>query len=190
MAKPSEPDPVSALMRLLTEHWVLTLALADQPAPYPTPLFYALAEPDTIGRHAAPLLVFASDPDSHHGRLAGSSPTAAAAALYLETETPGQIRGAQLRGTLVREERFTTAGATKLRARYLARHGVAEPTLAAGRHRLYALIVTWAKLTDNRLGFGVHPTASFEAACSEVRAGAEADRPAGSSGAEVEQSQA
>jgi hypothetical protein len=156
-------------MRVLSEHWVLTLALPDNQAPpYPTPLFFALAEPDTIGRHAAPLLVFASDPDSHHGQLAGRGPTPAAAAVYLETTTLGEVRGAQLRGSLVRDDRWTPVGAAGLRDLYVARHPVAEPMLAAGRHRLYALIVSWAKLTDNRLGFGVHPVARFDVTCEQV----------------------
>jgi uncharacterized protein YhbP (UPF0306 family) len=163
-----ELEPVSALMRVLTERHVMALVLADQPAPYPTPLFFALAEPNSIGRHAAPILAFASDPLSHHGRLADRGPTPAAAAVYLETEQVGLLRGAQLRGSLIREDRWTAAGAASLRAGYLARHPIAEPMLAAGRHRLYALIVTWAKLTDNRLGFGVHPIVDFDDGCSEV----------------------
>jgi uncharacterized protein YhbP (UPF0306 family) len=163
-------EPVSALMRVLAERHVMALALTDEAAaaPYPTPLFFALAQPDSIGRHTAPILSFASDPSSHHGRLAGRGPIPASAAVYLETEELGQLRGAQLRGTLVREESFTTAGAAGLRASYLARHAIAERQLASGRHRLYALIVTWAKLTDNRLGFGVHPVVDFDGWCSEV----------------------
>jgi uncharacterized protein YhbP (UPF0306 family) len=148
----------------------MTLALTDEAAsaPYPTPLFFALAEPNSIGRHAAPILSFASDPHSHHGRLAGRGPLQAAAAVYLETEQVGQLRGAQLRGTLIREEGWSAAGAAGVRASYLARHPIAERQLASGRHRLYALIVTWAKLTDNSLGFGVHPIVDFDGWCSEV----------------------
>lgn len=157
-------------MRVLGERHVMALALTDTAAaaPYPTPLFFALAEPDSIGRHAAPILLFASDPHSQHGRLAGRGPTQAAAAVYLETEQVGQLRGAQLRGTLLREDGWTAIGAASLRAAYLARHAIAERQLASGRHRLYALIVTWAKLTDNRLGFGVHPIVDFDGTCSEV----------------------
>lgn len=164
-------EPVSALMRVLGERHVMTLALTDESAaaPYPTPLFFALAEPDSIGRHAAPILSFASDPNTHHGRLAGRGPIPAAAAVYLETEQVGQLRGAQLRGALIRDDCWTATGAASLRASYLARHAIAEPQLAAGRHRLYALIVTWAKLTDNRLGFGVHPIVDFDGWCSEVQ---------------------
>lgn len=175
MVADDQPSPVSALMRVLRERWVTTLALGDREAalgPYPTPLFYALAEPDSVGRHAAPLLIFASDPDSHHGHLLGAGPTTAAAAVYLETDVPGQLRGAQLRGVVVRDDRWTEHGASELHRVYLARHPVAAPMLGqrsgAGRHRLYALILTWAKLTDNRLGFGVHPVARFDAACAEV----------------------
>jgi uncharacterized protein YhbP (UPF0306 family) len=149
----------------------MALALTDTAAaaPYPTPLFFALVEPGSIGRHAAPILAFASDPLSHHGQLAGRGPIDAASAVYLETEQIGQLRGAQLRGSLIRADGWTAGGAASLRAGYLARHPIAERQLAAGRHHLYALIITWAKLTDNRLGFGVHPIVDFDGWCSEVQ---------------------
>lgn len=176
---PSEPvdpvstDPVSALMLVLAERWVMTLAQtdADAPAgtpPYPTPLFYALAEPNSLGRHAAPLLLFASSANSHHGRLAGRGPSPASAAVYLESEEVGALRGAQLRGILVREDALAGDVRATARARYLARHPIAEPVLASGRHHLYALQVRWAKLTDNRLGFGVHPVVEFDPAWSAL----------------------
>ena len=156
-------------MQILAERWVLTLALDDPGAPpYPTPLFYALAEPGALAGHAAPLLLFASSANSHHGRLAGTGPTAAGAAVYLESETVGILRGAQLRGTLVRDDLLREGVATAARAHYVARHAVAEPVLASGRHHLYALIVGWAKLTDNRLGFGVHPEVRFDAGWSAM----------------------
>jgi uncharacterized protein YhbP (UPF0306 family) len=168
MSIAADLEPVSALMQVLAERWVMTLALADGPAPYPTPLFYALVEPDAIARHAAPLLLFVSDPHSHHGRLAGTGPTPAGAAVYLESETVGELRGAQLRGSLIRDDALSSSAAEAARARYLARHRVAAPMLERGHH-LYALIVTWAKLTDNRLGFGVHPQLEFPSAWSGCR---------------------
>lgn len=150
-------------MRILAERWVLTLALADgDDAPYPAPLFYALAEPGTLADHDAPIVLFVSDPSSRHGRLTGAGPIAAAAAVYLESETVGELRGAQLRGSLVREDALES-DAEAARAVYLARHPVAAPMLAHGAHRLYALTITWAKLTDNRLGFGAHPEVRFAA---------------------------
>jgi uncharacterized protein YhbP (UPF0306 family) len=150
-------------MRVLSERWVLTLALADPDhrAPYPTPLFYALAEPDTIGAHPAPLAIFASDPASRHGELCGEGPSPAAAAVYLESEGADELRGAQLRGRVIREQRCRAEARAALRARYLERHPIAEGVLAEGRHSLYVLQIAWAKLTDNRLGFGRHPIAEF-----------------------------
>ena len=174
-------------MRILTERWVFTLALTDpgDTAPYPTPLFYALIEPNAVGRHAGPLMVFASEASSHHGRLCGAGPCPAAGAVYLESETIGELRGAQLRGAVVRQDLLSEAAIAELRRRYLARHPVAEPVLAGGRHHLYALIVRWAKLTDARLGLsksprspaaagpsreglGAHPIADFDGSWSEV----------------------
>lgn len=150
-------------MRILAERWVMTLALADgDAAPYPAPLFYALAEPRALGDHQAPILLFASNPNSRHGHLTGSGPVPAAAAVYLESETVGELRGAQLRGSLVCEVALTESAAAAARAVYLGRHPISESTLASNSHRLYGLIVTWAKLTDNRLGFAVHPEACFE----------------------------
>jgi uncharacterized protein YhbP (UPF0306 family) len=149
-------------MQILEQRWVLTLALNDPgEAPYPAPLFFALAKPGELADHAAPLLVFASSADSHHGRLTGTGPIAASAAVYLESETVGILRGAQLRGTLIRDDALSEATATAARAHYLARHAIAEPMLASGRHHIYVLIIRWAKLTDNRLGFGVHPELVF-----------------------------
>ena len=153
-------------MRVLAERWVMALALLDARDPGPgvldaTPLFYALANPATHGRHDAPILIFASDPTSHHGEVAGAGPCAAAAAVYLESERVGELRGAQLRGLVIRDDRCSPGAAASLRERYLARHPIAAETLEGGRHRLYAMLVTRGKTTDNRLGFGVHPIAEF-----------------------------
>jgi uncharacterized protein YhbP (UPF0306 family) len=165
MSSPSlDADDVSRLMSLLDEHWVLTLATREptEPSapPHCAPLFYALQRSD--GHHA--ILVFTSDPNSAHGRHLGAGPTTAGAAIYLESETVGQLRGVQMRGLVERldegDPRLEAA-----RARYLDRHPVAEPMLKAGsKHRLYRFELTWAKLTDNRLGFGVHPIVDFGAA--------------------------
>lgn len=159
----TKPDPVSALMQVLRERWVMTLALADSEdrAPYPVPLFFALVEPNALGEHDAPLLLFASDPQTHHGVLGDTGPTPAAAGVYLESETVGVLRGAQLRGLLIRDDTRSPSTAEAMRRAYLERHPIAREILESGRHRLYALLVTWAKVTDNRLGYGVHPVASF-----------------------------
>lgn len=153
-------------MELLRERWVLTLATLPPPnaadprslVPYPTPLFYAVA--DLPG---PPRLVFASRPDSTHGRHLGGGPTAVAAALYLESESVAELRGVQLRGEVVRIP-ADAPDATALRSAYLGRHPAAEPLLRPGaREELYVLAVTWAKLTDNRRGFGHKLEWSFDA---------------------------
>ncbi len=157
-------------MRVLSERWVLSLALPDpeHPAPHPCALFYVAIEPNTIGEHASPLLGFVSDPASHHGQLTGRGPIPAAAAVYLESAVVGELRGAQLRGVLVREDAIATTAALALRERYLERHPIARDLLAGGRHRLYALQITWAKLTDNRMGFGRHMVTEFGARWSAL----------------------
>jgi len=151
-------------MAVLQERWVLTLAtissLPSGPpplsptddeagAPYATPLFYAVAP------GPAPALVFASNPDSAHGRHLGAGPTRCAAGLYLESEDVAGLRGVQLRGEAAVLERWPGDAPDRLRAAYLGRHPGAAALLRPGaRERLYGLALTWAKLTDNRRGFG------------------------------------
>ncbi len=144
-------------MNLLREHWVLTLATSPAPGsealgPYTTPLFYAVGPNEVAG---APVLVFASRPDTCHGQHLGSGPTWAAAAVYLETRDVGVLRGVQLRGEVSRLELWSPARQAALRASYLAEHPIAAERLGPGaREGLYGLVVRWAKMTDNRLGFG------------------------------------
>ncbi len=173
------PEDVSPLMAVLQERWVLTLATVPAPLsptetpheapplprpvsqsagaidepdyPYATPLFYAVAEHLT----AAPTLVFASRPDSTHGRHLGTGPTRCAAGLYLESEDVSGLRGVQLRGLVALVELWPGDAPAGLRAAYLRRHPGAAGLLQPGaRERLYGLALTWAKLTDNRRGFG------------------------------------
>lgn len=147
-------------MRLLQERWVFALATRDDDdgLPYATPLFYAAA---ALPGSPAPVLVFASRPDTRHGRAIGDGPTAVAAAIYLETEVLGEVRGVQLRGEVVVCTGLHADAAASLRAAYLERHPVAAAHLGE-RDRLYALAITWAKLTDNRIGFGKRLVWTFE----------------------------
>jgi uncharacterized protein YhbP (UPF0306 family) len=164
---PIDPsDDVSPLMAVLQERWVLTLATMprlesaapdDEAAyPYATPLFYAVA------LAASPTLVFASRPDTVHGRHLGAGPTRCAAGLYLESEDVSGLHGVQLRGEVAPVELWPGAAPTGLRAAYLERHPGATALLRPGAHeRLYGLAVVWAKLTDNRRGFGHKQTWTF-----------------------------
>ena len=180
---------VSALMELFKERWVLTLATnapGDDSAghaliPYPTPLFYA---PIDLGRwiaRPAPALIFASSPRSTRGFHLGAGPTPAGAALYLETELVSELRGVQLQGVVLREDRLAAPIIDALRSTYLARHPVAAAILNKTEnrpadaefekttgHALYALAVTWAKITDNRRRFGHHEIHRFADPWAEV----------------------
>lgn len=153
-------------MGFLRERWVLALATLapDDRLPYATPLFYAVAG---LPGCVAPLLVFASRADTCHGRSLGEGPAAVAAAVYLETEAVGDIRGAQLRGDVVVCTRLRAEQQASLRAAYLERHPVAGAHLGE-RDLLYALAITWAKLTDNRLGFGTKRTWTFAPAWADL----------------------
>ncbi len=157
-------------MAVLHERWVLTLATTapGEAAPHATPLFYAVVP----GEHGeGPRLIFASRPDTTHGRHLGEGPTTVAAGLYLESESIGELRGVQIRGEVVPVP-LTSATA---QAAYLARHpGAAALLRPDARERLYALTVTWAKLTDNRLGFGYKQEWSFAA---PARVDADEDLP-------------
>jgi uncharacterized protein YhbP (UPF0306 family) len=149
-------------MRALQERWVLALATLapDDGLPYATPLFYAVA---ALPGCLAPILVFASRADTCHGRALAAGPTAVAAAIYLETETVGEIRGVQLRGEVVVCTRLRGDASGSLRAAYLERHPVAAAHLGE-RDLLYALAIDWAKLTDNRIGYGKRLVWTFEPA--------------------------
>ena len=64
---------------------------------------------------------------------------------------------------MVREDRLPPAAYATARSEYLRRHPVAERMLARGGASLFVLRLIWAKLTDNRLGIGVHPVFQFPA---------------------------
>lgn len=113
------------------------------------------------GPHAAPVyfaageglrLYFFSEPDSQHGQDLEHDPQAAAA-LFPETTGWQDIRGLQLRGL---------ARTVPLGAEWEAAWGlylekfpfVSELKKVVARNTLYAFIPHWARLLDNRRGFG------------------------------------
>lgn len=152
-------------METIAARWVLALATTppppEAPVPYPTPLFYAPA-PLVPGR--PPILVFASRADTCHGRHLGEGPTPAAAAIYLESEVVGELRGVQLRGDVTVCTRLRGGLAEECRDAYIQRHPGAAARLGPDSpERLYGLALRWAKLTDNRLGFGVRLQWTFPA---------------------------
>ncbi len=161
---------VSSLVKLLASHWVLSLATADRGGrPYATPLFYAALGPDEGPAPGAPLLIFASKPSSTHGTQIGDGPRRVAASVQLETETVGRIHGAQLVGHALRLRLCSGAARDALERVYLRRHPVARALLSGDSdEELYLLVVSWAKLTDNRLGLGKHHIFRFRPAWSKL----------------------
>ena len=125
-------EKIAAFVR---EHHVMTLATGGDGAPYATPLFYAYD-----GRRNC--FVFASGTETAHAAQMQTDP-AVAAAIYLETETVGKIRGLQLTGTVVCADDAD-------RGCYYGRF----PYARALQPVLWRLEPAWMKLTDNRLGFG------------------------------------
>jgi uncharacterized protein YhbP (UPF0306 family) len=162
-----KPLDLGWLEHLLADHWVLTLATAgpgDVDAELScAPLFYAFIAGGGAAHPWPPLLVFASHPDSEHGRRVGAGPTPVAAAIAAEARDPRTIRGVQLRGWALPLRRLLPEHRGRLRRAYLRRHPVAAPLLMPGRaEQLYLLVVGRAKATDNRWGLGCHPTRSWE----------------------------
>lgn len=177
-------DELARLRDIVESRWVMALATHDphDPAsPYQTPLFFSAARRESFGGAAGVALVFSSDPRSRHGQQLGAGPTRAAAAVYLETEEIGALRGAQLRGTVWRADTLDARApgiqAGLLRS-YLDRHPVAASAFEKARPpSLYLFEVTWAKITDNRLGFGVHPVWQTTTTAWNAPAGAPATEP-------------
>ena len=155
-------DDHDRIVSLLSERWVFVLSSLDSGGqPYSTPLYFALdSDPDSS--HAphqsprAPRLLFVTDPATFHGQHLGDGPTQVSGATYLESREVAALRGVQLRG-VVHHVDANTPTFDQDRMRYLAAHPVARaPLESTTPPRLYALAITWAKYTDNRLGFGTH----------------------------------
>ncbi len=133
----------SSLYDFLLAHHTLTLATVDDSGhPHAAALFYAVAEDLR--------LVFLSDPHTYHARHIGQG-----AWVALTIQDDGQswqaITGVQIHG-------FARPGGSDARAIYQARFPfIARAEIlaqAVKQARVYEILPTWARLIDNRLGFG------------------------------------
>lgn len=165
----------SSLLALLKAHWVVHVAWPDPKTlapPHCTPLYYALLHSRKECASAAPSLIFFSDPESEHGQR--HRPTLqVGASIALETQDIAQIRGATLRGQVQCATQLDPSLAAQARSDYLQRHPKAAPFLGSDKASLYLMTLTWAKLTDNRRGFGQHlilkyPSPPWQADLGEV----------------------
>jgi uncharacterized protein YhbP (UPF0306 family) len=102
-------------------------------------MFYALLEKEFC-------LVFTSNKSTRHIKEISQNPLVAGS-IVLETETVGKIQGLQFCGTMTE-----ASGKLKLKATaaYLARF----PYAVLSGTPLWIVEITYAKFTDNRLGFG------------------------------------
>jgi len=132
------------LLALLAETSTLTLATSDPDGtPRATPLYFA-ASPESD-------LVFLSDPDTPHARNLAERPQTAAAA-YPEAASWEDIRGVQMKGTASAVSGAEAEGALAL---YRGRFGFLSQVPAAfDRMSVYRFRPHWARLIDNRRGFG------------------------------------
>ena len=117
----------------------MTLATVADEGPYCANLFYAWME-------AEGAFAVTSFETTLHARQALANPKVAGS-VVLETKVIGKLQGVQFRGEMYRPE-----GDDRKRVRkvYLERF----PFAAVMDIELWVIRLTFAKLTDNRLGFG------------------------------------
>jgi uncharacterized protein YhbP (UPF0306 family) len=131
--------PDTSVIEFVKNHHVLTLATCSGATPYCSNMFYALLEKEFC-------LVFTSDTSTRHIKEISQN-SVVAGSIVLETETLGKIQGLQFCGTVTE-----VAGKLKTKAitAYLARF----PYAILSGTPVWIIEITYAKFTDNRLGFG------------------------------------
>ncbi|HKY84035.1 MAG TPA: pyridoxamine 5'-phosphate oxidase family protein [Anaerolineales bacterium] len=137
-------DELRDLLAVLAETSTLTLATTDPDGtPRATPVYFT-ATP-------AAALVFLSDPSTPHAKNLSDRPATAAAA-YPDVEDWRDIRGVQMKGTA---GRLTTDAAEDALELYRRRFGfLSQVPAALDRMSVYLFRPRWARLIDNRRGFG------------------------------------
>ncbi len=127
------------IIDFIQQHHVLTLATSTKNIPYCANCFYVYLEKEN-------LLVFTSDNDTKHIRNVMENKNVAGS-IVLETKVVGKIRGIQFTGEMFELKGDLLKKAKKI---YLKRF----PYAALMKTTLWAVEITFLKLTDNRLGFG------------------------------------
>ena len=127
------------MVTFLKKHHVMTLSTCLGEQPWCANCFYAFGEEKMV-------LVFTSSPETRHiqevlqnSKVAGS--------VVLETSVVGKIQGIQFSGELLLSE---GEEAGEISALYLKRF----PFTVLMNTTLWKLRIDYAKMTDNRLGFG------------------------------------
>lgn len=131
--------PDAKITAFLKKHHVLTLSTTIDNQPWCANCFYAFHEPSMS-------LVFTSGFETRHIKEGTQNPKVAGS-IVLETSVVGKIQGIQFSGELLLPEGDM---ADQVNHVYLKRF----PFAALMDTTLWALRIDYAKMTDNRLGFG------------------------------------
>lgn len=127
------------IQEFISEHHVLTLATCNNSVPWTANCFYVF-DPETL------TFIFSTDLETRHG-IEALANNAVAINIVLETKTVGKIQGLQCTATI----QVSTGDYKKTaQKKYLA----AFPYAILKKTTLWECKLTYAKLTDNRLGFG------------------------------------
>ena len=118
----------------LASNHILSLATCSESKPYAASCFYAYDAKEYA-------LIFASSTTTHHMQLIAKNPNVAGTIALCE-ESLHTIQGVQLRGVVQKASK-------EQERRYLKRF----PIAVAMQPTLWALRLSWVKMTDNRLGF-------------------------------------
>jgi len=140
------------IVRFIRHHHVFTLSTLSEAGSWTSHCFYAVM-PDKQS------IVFTTDPETRHGRemLKNSS---VSGGIVLETKVIGKIRGVQFTGRSFLltpaepvegvDNTSSEAKEPGARSAYIKRF----PFALAAKLDLWILYIDYAKMTDNRLGFG------------------------------------
>lgn len=128
-------SPKHKIIAFLRKHHVAHIACTDEDGIWCTPLFYALDENNLA-------LIVASKESTRHARALISAPKTGGS-VALESSSVGLLQGVQF-------EAIWSEANEDSRAIYFS----AFPFARAMLPKLWNIKITYAKLTDNRLGFG------------------------------------
>ena len=128
------------IIDFIKEHHVLTLATSNNNQPYCANCFYVYMPDENM-------LVFTSDLDTKHIKDSLQQ-NYVAGSIVLETSVVGKIQGIQFNGYLTEPKDDSLK--KKVKSAYLKRF----PFAVLMKSTLWALELTFIKMTDNRLGFG------------------------------------
>ncbi|MDR3366356.1 MAG: pyridoxamine 5'-phosphate oxidase family protein [Prevotellaceae bacterium] len=139
----SQPTDMSymppAFIEFIKAHHVMTLATCFNDEPYCCSLFYVYMEQEGC-------FGFSSESSTKHVRDISHN-ICVSANIALETEAVGKIQGLQLQGLVYRPQDDMMKA---VRSAYMRRF----PYAVLLNTTFWILEPTWAKFTDNRLGFG------------------------------------